>query len=363
MNVDFRDSLQIGDLKLSNRVVMAPLTRRRCPDDGVPSAMNIEYYAQRASAGLIIAEATNISPYAKGYPDTPGIFTERQINGWSKLTEVVHNNGGLIFIQLWHTGRFSHPKLQPNGERPMSASSIAFDAMINTGKRHEKLVLPREMTIRDIIQTVKDFKNASKNAKLAGFDGIEIHGANGYLIDQFLQDGTNHRSDDFGGDLVNRFRFLKEILEECIADWGNNRVGLRLSPSGIKNGMSDSNATEHFFQIISLLNSFPMAYLHLIEPLMPVDNLKNYQKKVYLYFRKFWKGTLIANGNISPDEAGKILSNRQADLIAFGRLFISNPDLVYRLINKLPLNDYDSNTFYGGDNKGYTDYPFYKAPS
>lgn len=337
---------------------MAPLTRRRCGNMGIPDELNALHYAQRASAGLIIAEATNVSAY-KGYSDTPGLFTNEQIEGWKKVTEAVHQREGKIFVQLWHTGRYAHPDLLPEGYHTVAPSSLIFDGEINTPSGYQKLPLPKQLSLIEIKKTVDDFAQASLNAKLAGFDGIEIHAANGYLIDQFLSDGTNIRTDNYGGSVENRFRFLQEILLKCIQIWGENRVGVRLSPSGIKNGMSDSNPAVHFAEFISYLNQFPLAYLHLIEPLLSVDHLTHYPAKVSEYFRRFYKGTLIANGGFQPQDSNKIISELKADLLAFGKYFISNPDLPERIFNNLPLTPYDLNTFYGGDKKGYTDYQFY----
>jgi len=358
MNI-LAEKYSIGEMELNNRIVMAPLTRRRYPESGIPSEINGIYYLQRASAGLIIAEATNISAY-KGYPNTPGIYTAEQAEGWKNITEAVHQAGGKIFIQLWHTGRYSHPDLLPEGQWPVSASPLIFDGKINTPAGYRPLEVPKELSTDEIRLIISDFTNAAKNALLSGFDGIEIHAANGYLINQFLCDNTNIRKDEYGGSVEKRFRFLAEILESTIRIFGKNRVGVRLSPCGIKNGMADSNPALHFSQIISMLNDFQLAYLHLIEPLLPVDHLQNYPLKVAEYFRPFYHGTLIANGNIHPFDAENVIKNKMADLIAFGKYFISNPDLPYRIFNRLELQPWDESTFYTSGEKGYIDYPLIK---
>lgn len=359
-------SIQIDDLKLPNRVVMAPLTRRRATDDFVPTPVMIEYYRQRASAGLIIAEATNISRQAVGYMNTPGIYTSQQIEAWKKITEAVHLAGGRIFLQLWHTGSISHPDLQEGGRLPVSASAIIPIGEVSTPNGHKKLIVPRPLTTDEIPSIVKDYKKASENAIQAGFDGVEIHGANAYLPDQFLHDGSNKRTDDYGGSVKNRCRFLLDIVDECCKAIGNKRVGLRLSPSGIAKGIFDSDPVALFDYLISELNTYELAYLHLMEPYPPLpeeEKYANYLKEVTPHFRKIYKGILISNVNYNFESANTAIENGSADLIAFGKSFISNPDLVDRFKNNFPLTPWDTSTFYYGGEKGYVDYPGYQNPT
>lgn len=351
---------KLGKLTLPNRLIMAPLTRQRAGEGNVPTKLMAEYYTQRATAGLIISEGTQISPEGIGYYDTPGIHTEEQIKGWKKITKSVHKAGGRIYAQLWHVGRHSHPHYQPDNKPPLAPSAVKEEGFIRSRQGKIETVTPREMDQEDISRTIRDFKRAAENAKKAGFDGIEIHGANGYLIDQFLQNGTNKRTDKYGGPVENRSRFLFEVIEKCMEVWPSNQIGLRLSPSGIKGDMHDSDPVKLFSYVTAELNKFQLAYLHLVEPLIPVDHLPNYLKEVTPFYRKIYKGHLISCGNHDFKKAGEMIHQDRADLVAFGRYFISNPDLVERLRTEAPLNDWDQDTFYGGGEKGYTDYPFYK---
>jgi N-ethylmaleimide reductase len=339
---------------------MAPLTRRRAQQDGSPTKLNATYYQQRAGAGLIIAEATQISAFAKGYPDTPAIYTKKQTNAWQRVCEAVHEKGGKIFLQLWHVGRYSHPDLLPKNMHPQAPSAIKMNASINVGNTYKDSVIPKELSIIEIKKIISDFQFAAENAFRAGFDGIEIHGANGYLIDQFLQDGTNIRKDIYGGSIENRSRFLFEIIEAIAEVWNSQRIGLRLSPSGTKMEMSDSNSKKHFTYVINELNKYNLAYLHLLEPWHDVSKLKGYATDVAEFYRPIYKGTLIASGGFSLQSANDAILNKTADLVAFGKAFISNPDLVKRFELNAPLNEWETDTFYGGDEKGYTDYPFLK---
>lgn len=348
-------------LNYKNRVVMAPLTRRRATDDHVPTDIMRSYYEQRASAGLIIAEATNTSLQAVGYMNSPGIFTQQQIEAWKLITKAVHDKGGIIFLQLWHVGRVSHPLLQPGQQLPVSSSAINARAIINTPDGHKEMVVPRALETEEIPGIVNDYRQAALNAIEAGFDGVEIHGANGYLPDQFLHDGSNIRNDQYGGSFENRSRFIMEILEACCSSIGSDRVGIRLSPSGSNQGMFDSNVVQLYEYLIQRLNDFNLAYLHLMEPyapLEPPDKFAHYLKVVTPHFRSYFKGALITNVGFDFETGNKIISKGNADMVAYGKLYISNPDLVERFAKNAPLNPWDKDTFYYGGEKGYTDYTF-----
>jgi N-ethylmaleimide reductase len=330
-------------------------------DDHTPTDLMRIYYEQRATSGLIIAEATNISLQAVGYMNSPGIFAQQQIDAWKPITSAVHVKGGKIFLQLWHVGRISHPLLQPKNELPVSASAIKANGIINTPQGHKEFVVPRPLENQEIQGIIADYIYASVNALEAGFDGVEIHGANGYLPDQFLHDGSNTRTDQYGGGFENRSRFLLEILEACCNKIGADKVGLRLSPSGANQGMFDSDVVKLYEYLIQKLNNYNLIYLHLMEPyapLEPADKYAHYLRVVTPYFRKFFKGTLITNVGYDFEKANRILEDGNADLVAFGKLFISNPDLVERFRINAPLNQWDKETFYYGGAKGYIDYPF-----
>jgi len=352
---------KIGKYTLKNRVVMAPLTRRRATDNLVPVDIMRTYYEQRASAGLIISEATNISPQALGYMNSPGIFTPEQIEAWKPITKAVHQKGGVIFLQLWHVGRVSHPLLQPKKVLPVSASAIAVEGKINTPEGHQQMVAPRALELNEIPAVVNDYKTASLNAIEAGFDGVEIHGANGYLPNQFLLDGSNKRTDEYGGSIQNRSRFMLEIVEACCKAIGSERVGIRLSPSGANQGMFDTNVVAVYEYLIKKLNHFELAFLHLMEPyapLEPAEKFVHYLKEVTPHFRKIFNGPLITNVGFDFESGNRSIQNGDADMVAFGKLFISNPDLVERFAKNAPLNPWDTETFYYGGEKGYIDYPF-----
>lgn len=358
---------QLGRYTLLNRFVMAPLTRNRAGVGNVPGPLNAEYYAQRASAGLIITEATQISPQGVGYPGTPGIHSPEQVEGWKLVTQAVHDQGGRIFLQLWHVGRISHPLLQPNGELPVAPSAIAPEGMASTYEGEKPFVTPRALEIEEISGIVEDYRKAAENALAAGFDGVEIHSANGYLLDQFLQDGTNKRTDRYGGTLENRARFLLEVTEAVVNVWGSDRVGVRLSPAGTFNSISDSNPVATFSYVANALNQFNLAYLHIVEPRSNADALNHWSKmdgaEIPLaeltsgFFRTYFKGAIISAGSHDRDSGNEAIASENADLIAYGRLFISNPDLPKRFEINAPLNPYDRSSFYGGTEKGYTDYP------
>lgn len=356
------DTLKMGDVDLKNRVIMAPLTRMRSKQPGnIPYELNAEYYAQRSTAGLIISEATQISQQGQGYPGTPGIHSPEQIEGWKKVTQAVHSQGGKIFLQLWHVGRISHSSHQINGGLPVAPSSIKPTGMVFTANwKQAPYETPRELETSEIQTIVADFKKAVQNAKEAGFDGVEVHGANGYLLDQFLQDGSNKRTDNYGGSIENRARLLLEVVDAAIEVWGKGLVGVRLSPYGTFNDMSDSDPVALFTYVLEQLSERKIAYAHLIEPRATSaggsDAVAQDAHSTSELFRKVFNGVFISAGGYNAKNAKEALDNESVDAVVFGRLFISNPDLPARLKADLPLNPYDRSTFYGGAEKGYTDY-------
>lgn len=357
-------SFQLGPHLLKNRIVMAPLTRMRSLPGNVPGPLNATYYGQRASMGLIISEATQVSPQGVGYPGTPGIHSPAQIEGWKRVTQAVHEKEGKIFLQLWHVGRVSHPSLQENGALPVAPSAISMTSPVftNTGEMADP-VTPRALETDEISVIVQQYRNGAINALSAGFDGVEIHSANGYLLDQFLQDGTNHRQDKYGGSLENRSRFLMEVVTAVTEVFGNDRVGVRLSPHGTFNDISESDPVQLFSHVAQELNQFAPAYIHLVEPRVSgggeVSAFKGESASSTL--RKIFKGALISAGGYDQKEGNAAIKNGLADLIAYGRLAIANPDLVERFTVHAELNPYDRATFYGGDAQGYTDYPTLKG--
>jgi N-ethylmaleimide reductase len=345
-------------MQISNRIVMAPLTRLRADLETLAAnEMMALYYHQRASAGIIIAEGSQISPQGYGYMGSPGCYTSSQVNGWRKVTEAVHKAGGKIFLQLWHVGPFSHSLLQPGGNAPLSASPVLPPGEVRTPEGTLPYELSRTMTHAEILQTVQDFAKAAQNAIIAGFDGVEVHGAHGYLIDQFIKDGTNKRTDEFGGSVENRSRFLFLILDEIFRTIPAVKVGLRLSPGIVKKVMSDSSPADTYGHIISRLNDYNLTYLHISEFFTPEERLIDPSVSLMPYFRKIYRGTMISCGGHSFESGDKLLRNEEADLIAFGKPFISNPDLVERLRHNLPLSAWDTATFYSGGPHGYVDYP------
>jgi len=354
--------VQVGRYSLPNRLVMAPLTRNRASaDELAPQAMHATYYAQRASAGLILTEATQISPQGIGYPLTPGIYSDAQVTAWKAVTDAVHARGGHIFLQLWHVGRISHPSLQPDGALPVAPSAIAPQGMANTYSGEQPFVTPRALELEEIPGIIADYRKAAENALAAGFDGVEVHSANGYLLDQFLQDGSNHRTDAYGGSIENRARLLFEVLETVIDVWGSDRVGIRLSPSGTFNDISDSNPKALFSYVVESLNRYNLAYLHLIEPRTGNDAANPAHPDAIdlttAYFRTIYTGILLSAGGYTQESGNGAIAAGETDLVVYGRLYISNPDLVERFRLNAPLNPYDRNTFYGGDERGYIDYP------
>jgi N-ethylmaleimide reductase len=353
---------KLGDIQLKNRVVMAPLTRMRAGAVDVPGDLAVDYYGQRAGAGLIISEATQISPLAKGYPGTPGIYSDEQVAGWKKITAAVHAKGGSIVAQLWHVGRISHSSHHPVQGLPIAPSAIAPSGKTFTATwTQEAYETPRAVELAEIATIVESYRQASLNAKEAGFDGVEVHAANGYLLDQFLQDGTNQRTDAYGGSFENRARLLLEVLNAAIGVWGSARVGVRLSPYGSFNSMSDQDPVGLFGYVIEQLNLLGLAYLHLIEPRATLaggsDGLQTDAPNTAKLFGRLFKGKILSAGGYDQALAEATLDAGDAHAIAFGRLFIANPDLPQRFEAHAPLNAYDRSTFYGGNAKGYTDYP------
>ena len=348
----------LAGLPLKNRIVMAPLTRNRAtPGTDVQRHLNAIYYAQRATAGLIIAEATQVSPVGKGYAWTPGIYSKEQIAGWRLVTDAVHVRGGKIVLQLWHVGRFSHPALQPNGARPVAPSEIAPEdqrTFLEDGT-FATVGTPRALTVEEIASTVADFRAAARNAIAAGFDGVEIHGANGYLLDQFLRDGANHRTDAYGGSVANRMRFPLAVVDAVVDEIGAHRTGIRISPVSPASGLSDSNPSAVFFPFVAELSRRELAYVHVIEG--ATGGPRDLAGFDFHALRREFAGTWIVNNGYTRDLAIDALASGYADLVAFGKPYISNPDLVARFRADAPLNAPDAQTFYGGGEKGYVDYP------
>ncbi len=349
------DSYKLGPITLPNRVVMAPLTRNRAVAGLVPNPLAIEYYGQRASAGLLITEASQVSQQGQGYQDTPGIYSKEQVAGWRKVTDHVHAEGGRIFIQLWHVGRVSHTSLQPNHGAPVAPSAVRAKGKTFVGGTFTDISEPRALALEEIPGIIEDFKRGAANALAAGFDGVEIHGANGYLLDQFAKDGANQRTDRYGGSVENRARLMLEVAGAVVAEAGADRTGIRISPVTPANDISDSDPQPLFDHIVDQLNALKLVYLHVIEGATggPRDNAAF----DYASLRKRFNGAYMANNGYDFELAGKMLAAGAADLIAFGKAYIANPDLVERLRRGAPLNAPDKATFYGGGAKGYTDYP------
>ena len=348
--------LQLGAIEASNRVLMAPLTRNRAQSDGVPKDMAVDYYRQRAGAGLIITEATQISPRGKGYIDTPGIHSEAQTAAWKKIVDAVHQAGGKIAVQLWHVGRISHTSLQPDGQQPLAPSAIRAQTQTFTANGFEDTSEPVAMTEHDIEATIDDFVQAARNADAAGFDLVEVHAANGYLIDQFLQDRTNTREDVYGGSIENRMRFLNEVLDAVSNEIGSNRVGVRLSPLGQFNDMGDSDPEALFGHVYAQLSNRDLAYLHVMEN-FPGSERTSAEEELLDRIRTKYTGNFIVNGGFDANSGAQFIADGKADAIAYGRPFIANPDLPERYRLSAELNVPDEATFYGGGREGYTDYP------
>jgi N-ethylmaleimide reductase len=360
--------LKVGPYELAHRVVMAPLTRMRAVRPSLaPRPLNADYYAQRATpGGLIIAEASPVLATGFGNPGVPGIWSEAQVEGWRKVVDAVHAKGGIIFLQLWHVGRVSHSSFQPEGALPVAPSAVAisseFKAMTADGKV-AAYETPRALETDEIGNIVAAFRQAATNAMDAGFDGVEIHGANGYLLEQFLQSRSNQRTDRYGGSIENRARLLLEVTQAAIEVWGANRVGVRLSPYGIANDSGEADPMPLYTHVVQALGPLGLAYLHFIEPRSSGAgraevNWQNVPSAMVL-FRPIWNGVLIAAGGFSGEAAEAAIADGHADAVAFGRIFISNPDLPRRLQHGYPLTPYNRASFYGGEEAGYTDYPVY----
>ena len=350
--------LKVGAIEAKNRVVMAPLTRNRADNDtGEVKDMHVDYYRQRAGAGIIITEATQISPEGKGYLGTPGIHSDAQVAAWKKVTDAVHEAGGKIVVQLWHVGRISHVSLQPDGQPPVAPSAIAADVKTFTANGFEQVSEPRALELNELPRVVADYAHATEMAKKAGFDGVEVHGANGYLLDQFLKTGSNKREDAYGGSVENRARLLLEVLAAVTEAWDGDHVGLRLSPFSPANGIEDANPQETFDYVVKELNKFGLAYLHMVEgatggsrELAEGQSLKALRDK--------FDGVYMANNGYDRAMAIEAVESGAAELVAFGRPYIANPDLAKRLEKDAPLNEGNQKTYYGGGREGFTDYPF-----
>jgi len=346
------DPIQMGELSLPNRIIMAPLTRCRASKGRVPNALMAEYYVQRATAGLIISEATAVTPMGVGYPDTPGIWSDEQVVGWKLVTDAVHEAGGQIVMQLWHVGRISDP-IYLNGELPVAPSAIAAEGHVSLVRPMKGFEVPRALELAEIPAIVEAYRKGAENAKKAGFDGVEIHGANGYLLDQFLQSNTNLRTDEYGGSIENRARLMLEVTDAVISVWGAGRVGMHLAPRGDSHSMGDADPAATFGYIAKELGKRQIAFIfareHFNAPaLTPM-------------LKQAFGGTFIANEQLTAETAQQILNDEYADAIAFGKQFIANPDLVARIQQHAPLNTLRTDTMYGSGPEGYTDYPSLKV--
>ncbi len=359
MALDLFSPAKLGSIELKNRMVMAPLTRSRAPKDtGVPQDLNITYYQQRATAGLIITEATPISAMAHGYILLPGIYTDAQTAGWKKVVDAVHANGGKILLQLWHVGRIAHPTLLPNGALPVAPSAIKPAGKAFTYEGLVDFVEPRALDANEVPAIVQEYVHATKCALTAGFDGVEIHAANGYLLDQFLRDGSNKRDDNYGGSYENRARLLMEVTQAVVDVIGADKVGVRISPVNPFNDMQDSNPQALFNYVADSLNQFNLAYLHVVEGGIGDENAQAFD---FVALRKHFNNAYMANLGYDKARGNAAIASGFADCIAFGVPFLANPDLVVRYKLDAPINAADEATFYGGTEKGYTDYPFLNA--
>jgi len=355
--IDLFSPFQLGPLTLPNRIVMAPMTRNRAGSDNAPTALNATYYAQRAGAGLIVAEASQVSPQGVGYPGTPGIHSAEQIAGWKLVTDAVHTAGGRIYLQLWHVGRISHPSLQPDGALPVAPSAIAPAGQAWTLEGMKPYVTPRALDTAEIPGLIEQYRQGAANAKAAGFDGVEVHAAHGYLLDQFLRDKTNQRGDRYGGSAANRARLVVEVMEAVAGVWGGERVGVHLSPTNLAfNDISDSDPPTTFTTAVRALDGLGLGYLHLVEP-GPADPIGEGPRLDAKFFHPLWRTALVANKAYDLARANAVLQSGAADLVSFATLFIANPDLPERLRRGGPFNTAERKTFYGGGAAGYTDYP------
>lgn len=355
---DLFTPIQLGPLALPNRIFMAPLTRCRASEGNVPNDLNAEYYAQRSSAGLIISEATSVSAAGYGYPNTPGIHTAAQVAGWKRVTEAVHSKGGHIYLQLWHVGRISHPAYQREGALPVAPSAIKPKGQVFTGTSMEEYVTPRALETSEIPGIIAEYVHGAELAKQAGFDGVEIHNANGYLLDQFLRTGTNRRGDRYGGSVQNRAHLTLEVTEAVAGVWGGERVGIRFSPAGVFNDMSDANPLETFGHVLRELNRFGLAYAH-ITRVTAQDIAHGAAEGVGpKELRPAWNGKVVTAGGFTLESGNEALAEGWADAIAYGVPFLANPDLPERFRGNAALNTPDESTFYASGPQGYTDYSF-----
>ncbi len=350
--------LQVGALTLPNRMVMAPLTRGRSGVDRVPNDLMREHYVQRSQAGLLITEATSISEEGLGWDQSPGIYTDAQQEGWRNVVEGVHAAGGKIYLQLWHVGRASHPDFQPDGQLPVSSSAVKPAGEIHTPNGKKPYVTPRALEAEEIPRLIQDYVAATERAKAAGFDGVEVHSANGYLLDQFLRDGVNQRTDHYGGSLENRARLLLEVVDAVVKTWSADRIGVRLSPLNQFNDITDSDPTKTFTYAAEKLNAFGLAYLHVMEPITENHIMYAPGEPVAPHIRKVFTGPLMLNGGYDAETGAEAIASGAAEFISYGIPFIANPDLPERYRLGASLNDPDVDTFYTHDAKGYTDYPF-----
>jgi N-ethylmaleimide reductase len=354
--MDLLSKYKMGDLELSNRMVMAPMTRCRALAGNVPNPLAVIYYTQRASAGLIITEGSQVSPHGFGYVNTPGIHSPLQVAGWKKVTEAVHKVGGKIFLQLWHVGRVSHPDFF-EGELPVAPSALPVEGDVHTPLGKKKFEIPKALELEEIPGIIEDFRKGAQNAKASGFDGVEIHGANGYLLDQFLRDGSNRRTDKYGGSLKNRLRLPLEVTEAVVGVWGFDRVGYRISPHFSSYSMSDTNPRQTFSHFAKEVNNIGIEYIHIVEPVGGRLGATAEALKLAPIIHEIFEGTLILNGGYDSTSGNEAIEKGDADLISFGVPFLANPDLPERFRKNTQLNPPDIATFYGGEEKGYIDYP------
>jgi 2,4-dienoyl-CoA reductase-like NADH-dependent reductase (Old Yellow Enzyme family) len=349
------DTLKLGSIELPNRIVMAPLTRARAGRDALPNELMAAYYAQRASAGLIISEATGISREGLGWPGAPGLWSQAQVEGWKQVTDAVHHNGGRIVAQLWHMGRLVHPNV--SGMDPVSSSAVKAPDYAHTYDGKKPYIEPRAATTHDIERIVSDYATAARNAIIAGFDGVQIHGANGYLVDQFLRDGGNFRNDEYGGSVENRLRFISEVLQAVGWEIGMHRVGIRFSPNIYSQGVVDGNPIALFEAVARRLEELKVPWIELREPRQPTTTGTIPSEPVSPAMRALYSGKIVINADSNWDDARKLVHDDEADAVSIGRLFIANPDLVKRVALGAELNKGDSSTFYAGGPEGYVDYP------
>ncbi|MCE8424613.1 MAG: alkene reductase [Candidatus Methanoperedens sp.] len=356
MDMNLLTPFKLGDIELSNRMVMAPMTRCRAIEGNVPNPLAVNYYRQRSSTGLIITEGSQVSTQGVGYVRTPGIHSAEQVAGWKRVTDAVHKAGGKIFLQLWHVGRVSHPDFL-GGALPVAPSALPFEGEVHTPQGKKKFVIPRALELDEIPGVIEQFRKGAENAKAAGFDGVEIHGANGYLLDQFLRDGSNKRTDKYGGSLQNRVRLPLEVTEAVADIWGADRVGYRISPHFSSYSMSDTNPRQTFSYFAKELNDVRLGYVHIIEPVGGRMGAITQDERFAPTIHEIFEGALILNGGYDARSGNEAIEKGEADLISFGVLFLANSDLPLRFMKNAPLNSADVATFYAGEDKGYIDYP------